>query len=464
MTTSEMFRKLLKQWRGIMSTEWNSANDPGEAPAAQGTAGGAQAQRVIAQMQAAQHRGPLDSRSVTHKRKLREHCARSIQVLEHAMVGARAVQRTHLPTRLLDYVGKSAIVGRVDNLRDATRALTQAKLDEQMKIIKTRLQQEEEAPPWAGGQADPDVNAAAAPATGNPLEPFLPVSDVEYQRLKQAWENANEDDRGAPPLNPDQRRAYLEFAQYIVKLWQWKCTPDHRRGLRPRGPLLMVDAMPGAGKSTALSHLCEWVKKHTGGGMQMECTAMTGSAATIVHGQTVFTLLSIGWQDAPKNERVPPLADSRTARVAVKRNELQNMFNPCNSAEQLHPPAVGLSCDEMSQFYCGMLSHISDRMQEAAPDDHLKKEPFGGHGVILQGDFFQMEPVGQSSMFTSVMDGLVRGCPEGNGDNASKWIARFGPSKPEGIGAELLTKFKRKTLETQVRPLNIQPQSLYILF
>ena len=59
------------------------------------------------------------------------------------------------------------------------------------------------------------------------------------------------------------------------------------------GPRLLVDAMPGAGKSVALLRLCEWTTELTGGRLRLMCAAMTGSAAAIVKGATIFTLLSV---------------------------------------------------------------------------------------------------------------------------------------------------------------------------
>jgi hypothetical protein len=217
------------------------------------------------------------------------------------------------------------------------------------------------------------------------------------------------------------------------------------------GPRLMVDAAPGAGKSTALAALCRWTEVVSGGRLRTTACAMQGSAAALLpRGATVYTMLSIGAVEARAKLVVEPLTarNKLTAEAALQRVFASKARDFGAGAGY---SAAVVAMDEMSQFTLGMLAHMDQRLREAQPTGSAEADlAFGGHAVVFQGDFFQMKPVMAHSIYTDMVDYFVIGEPR-DAEARKVWWAYWHPTFAAPKGAALVATMIRRCLRRQMR-------------
>lgn len=326
---------------------------------------------------------------------------------------------------------------------------------------------------------EPNSNNSSMPnavTEHDPLEmgPFREISQAEYDREVIAWKsqvrNGNAD--AHPPLTLEQRSALRPAVIYLQHYWQWvtrawdlsSSDPNAALPPRPRAPLLLVHAEPGAGKSLLLSTLCRWLEEYTARRLRVSCCAMTGAAASLVpDGRTVYNLLGIqpgDFKGEKKGRMIEPLSHSNGAGNNPQLVRLQNMVNPLRNFNANDWTAGVIACDEVSQFTAEMLSHVDSRLREGAlhspaalSEEHIayhhtgniqttreapKDLPFGGQCVILFGDFFQKPPTFGDSLPTSV--------------HYRHFTARAHvQNAPTSRGVQLFLQFKLKPLTRQMR-------------
>jgi PIF1-like helicase len=97
--------------------------------------------------------------------------------------------------------------------------------------------------------------------------------------------------------------------------------------------------------------------------------------------------------------------------------------------------------DEISMVGPVLFGKMNLRTQAIAAFD-MKELPFGGLSVIIVGDFYQIPPVGDTSLYKGVMDRYVHKTAEFNEKD---------PSCPSMIGTDLFHRFKLIALNTQCR-------------
>lgn len=98
-----------------------------------------------------------------------------------------------------------------------------------------------------------------------------------------------------------------------------------------------------------------------------------------------------------------------------------------------------LIIDEISCITASFLGRIEKRLREIMGKD----EPFGGLAVLLLGDFFQLPPVGGSSLYTSVIDLFVMG--------AKTLDTATVTNGPATQGAHWFVSFRKMELTQQMR-------------
>ena len=171
-------------------------------------------------------------------------------------------------------------------------------------------------------------------------------------------------------MNEKQRLAYHIMSDHISKIQEG--------GLENLPQLLLnISGGAGTGKTYWLNTVRE-LARQTMGSQFIRTAAPSGTAAFLIGGETLHGLLylPIG------NAKLQPLVGERLM-------ELQKKFEP-----------VGvLIIDEKSMVGQEMFWMVSERLKQAYPRNHDK--PFGNLSIVLVGDWKQLPPVGDSSLYDS---------------------------------------------------------------
>ena len=142
----------------------------------------------------------------------------------------------------------------------------------------------------------------------------------------------------------------------------------------PRGPFVMVSGGAGAGKSTVINVVAQWVQKivqKEGDNPEQPCvvkTAFTGCAASNIEGYTLHG--SFGFSFSNKHFALNDKSRDK------KRNAMKNL--------------VLVIVDEISMVNPDQLVMLDMRLQEIKEKIGI---PFGGVGVMVFGDMMQLKPV-----------------------------------------------------------------------
>lgn len=221
-------------------------------------------------------------------------------------------------------------------------------------------------------------------------------------------------------LNPGQANVLQRCSVYFAQRQHYANTGSGK----PEPLRLLVHGGPGTGKS----HLTQSIKtlsKRMGVGVT--CMAYTGVAAGLMpEGNTCHSMLGIHVNKSTH--------DSPAVPNAVKLIEL---------GKKLGKETLVLAIiDEISFVSPEMLCIIETRLRQILTGED--GEEFGGLGVILMGDFFQLPPIPADTLFAAVINRFVRGLDIDQGSKNSK-----GVSKTRSKGASLFAKFRKIEL-TQV--------------
>lgn len=161
----------------------------------------------------------------------------------------------------------------------------------------------------------------------------------------------------------------------------------------PQPLLLLIQGGAGVGKSTFARALVERTRISVAEGQPLVntvlCAAPTGIAASLlVNGRTLHSLLNIrsfntSARRSSLPQRVPPLG-------AVPLAAMRERFRHHNI----------LLIDEASMVGARMLATIDIRLRQIWGEEEL---PFGGMGIVLMGDFFQLEAVCDTMLPTAAL-------------------------------------------------------------
>ncbi len=127
-------------------------------------------------------------------------------------------------------------------------------------------------------------------------------------------------------------------------------------------------------------------------------TAPTSVAAFIINGMTVHSALVLG---CGKYGGFQPLGHDKLNSLRSKLSKL-----------------VLLIIDEVSMVGANMLLEIHKRLQQIK--SMFPDIPFGGVSILAVGDLYQLPPVGQSLIFSSVSDSYAKLYGSG-----SMWVDNF---------------------------------------
>ena len=170
-------------------------------------------------------------------------------------------------------------------------------------------------------------------------------------------------------LDNQQRQAVniaVKYAKDIVKARKEGNSP-------PKAPLLMVHGGAGAGKSTVINVLAQWLQKilqKEGDNIECPCVlkaAFTGTAASNIEGQTLHTSFGFSFDN-----KFYSLSDKIRDQ---KRAALRNLRT--------------VIIDEISMVKADMLYQLDLRLQEIMEKPGL---PFGGVSIFAFGDMMQLKP------------------------------------------------------------------------
>jgi len=205
---------------------------------------------------------------------------------------------------------------------------------------------------------------------------FLQEQAREYwQAMKEREVDADEvqvADEVVAGLSPHQRLLYDTFVGHYQQVLDGQAPPQL---------LVQVDGKGGTGKSHALlctSDRLEQMARENGHRCPVARVAPTGVAANNIRGSTLHSLLSL-----PVNSSMNVLDQAALGRLQARLQDYHYYI-----------------IDEKSMIGLRQLSFIDQRFRQAYPQDHNK--PFGGRNIMLIGDFFQLPPVGERPLYTSV--------------------------------------------------------------
>ena len=164
------------------------------------------------------------------------------------------------------------------------------------------------------------------------------------------------------------------FCKYISDWIRQKCENDNFDPI-----YFILSGRAGCGKSYAVKVVKKFLHdNHCESGF-LKIAAPTRVAAFLIKGSTLHSLLKLPIKFSYKDD-IPPLQGANL-------HQLQQAFANTKI----------LFIDEMSMVGQHTLYQISKRLQEAKP--HKSTIPFGGVSIVLMGDFAQLPPVTDSTLF-----------------------------------------------------------------
>ncbi|KAF5320357.1 hypothetical protein D9611_011328 [Ephemerocybe angulata] len=202
-------------------------------------------------------------------------------------------------------------------------------------------------------EQDPRTEVATLSERANNLRPLATA------RLQMEMADTLAESRGIRS-NPEQYRAYMAVARHATY----------------GGPqlLMYIGGEGGTGKSYLIESIV-MLFKALNREREVRLGAFTGIAATLIGGNTIHSLLSIG--TSFKN----PAA--LTKRLISEWGGVKYMF-----------------VDEVSMISAQFLAAISAKLQLARSDHHTEcQKMFGGVNMVFLGDFFQLAPPNQAPLF-----------------------------------------------------------------
>lgn len=224
-------------------------------------------------------------------------------------------------------------------------------------------------------------------------------------------------------LTEEQRRI-LRLCKTFFKKRKFQIESGSKK--RPHPLRFLVHGGPGTGKSFLTNRIKKLSERLN---VTVERMAMTGIAAGIMTGGSTC-----------HHKLFLPICDTNEKPKMLKPEKVVQMQRKMNS-ENLAMVII----DEISFVTPGTLSTIEGRLSELLGSDDVEGDnSFGGVGIVLMGDFFQMPPVPADTLFASIINKYIRGNDVNKGSKECK-----GKSKSRENGAHLFKSFRKFEL-TQV--------------
>lgn len=207
------------------------------------------------------------------------------------------------------------------------------------------------------------VNTYRDVGTDNGM-PDIHVGMNWWQRARELMPSNQEVDwhsqEAVDRLAPEQRLIYDKVVRHY-----------DRREVKPL--LLNIDGRAGTGKSYVIQVLSARLAALSGHhDIIMRC-APTGAASFGISGSTIHSLLKL-----PINKPIDILGPGPAASIQTKLARTRYLI-----------------IDEKSMISLKTLSHIDFRLQQAKGKTH----DFGGVGILLFGDFWQLPPVNAKALY-----------------------------------------------------------------
>ena len=178
--------------------------------------------------------------------------------------------------------------------------------------------------------------------------------------------------------NEEQTAIVNAMATYLVD----REVAIHNHMSMPEIPIILVTGTAGTGKShvtDTIQDLAEFI-----GAGHVAPMSYNGIAAVNIGGLTLCSLFSYGYRLKTPNF-LPPLDDQALIRMrnALKSKDLCLVI-----------------VDEVSTCTATEIAILDERLKQVMGEYNL---PFGGVAIMFVGDFFQMKPVGEETIPTSMM-------------------------------------------------------------
>ena len=181
-------------------------------------------------------------------------------------------------------------------------------------------------------------------------------------------------------LDPAQQSAIRPVVVFIDGIHSGTC------GVPPR---LLFHGGPGSGKTHTIQKLIQYAQLK---GVRVACAAAFASAAVnMLNGETIHSLFAISIRS--KNEFLTFIT-SKNQKDLPKATRLNDLRERLKDVDLL-------IIDEISCVAPDLLAKVSCRTQQIWQNFGVD---FGGCGVILVGDMFQIPPVGNSSLAMATVE------------------------------------------------------------
>ena len=187
---------------------------------------------------------------------------------------------------------------------------------------------------------------------------------------------------------------------------------------------MLLHGGPGVGKTWTVIEfirLCEVFGKNV-----LPCSATGAACSNIPGAVTIHTGFDIH----------PYTGKGGNNETLPKSNKLLRLSETIGACDYI-------IIDEISMCSAILFANIEQRLREATKS-HL---PFGGKHIIITGDFFQLDPVGNAPLYSTLLK-VFKVVPERNRDKLSLYNKA---NKPLVTGANLFSKFKLYELKEQMR-------------
>ncbi|KJZ74108.1 hypothetical protein HIM_06354 [Hirsutella minnesotensis 3608] len=232
------------------------------------------------------------------------------------------------------------------------------------------------------GRRDVDIQYDWTPHVGRYADPEIVQGDYWCQRIAQNPLHMDVEDlplEARDTLNPEQRIVYDTFVGHF------QCGSEEQI-------LLHVDGGGGTGKSYLIKVLSSHLQRLAGNRPSpIWRAAPTGVASNQIMGTTLHSLLRL------------PVDRAFTELSPADVNALQKKLRDVRY----------IVIDEKSMLGLRQLSWIDKRLRQVCPA--RAAEFFGGMGIILVGDFFQLPPIANKPLY---FDGPLKDLQEVSGQSA----------------------------------------------
>ena len=194
-------------------------------------------------------------------------------------------------------------------------------------------------------------------------------SPVDFEAIWSRKENST--------LSPEQKKVVQIIIQYVADLVAFEADPTPTKSA-PAPPALLVHGRGGLGKTKIIKTLV-----HELGPAMFKLTAPTGSSAKALGGSTLHSAFMI------RNETGVNINTLSSDDIA----KLKGAFDTCKV----------VVVDELSMVGTRNFHAILSRLRDIGDPSHH----FGGFAVVFLGDFFQMNPVKDTSLLKPLIDSCL---------------------------------------------------------